>query len=208
MISKDIMRQIIGDYADSSRSKLDDLLPQMQVIFNAYSYSTAEIALFLGACAVESDRYRTTEEYADGSAYEGRSSLGNTYTGDGKRYKGRGIIQCTGRKNYTAFSLWAYEQGLTEESYTLIEQPELLGTDGYFAVMSAHWYWTTYQTSDTRRTCQEIANDADLSMAERCNCVNAAIYRGVEVTTRGVSLLDLRIEYSRKACEALGVTWG
>jgi putative chitinase len=61
------------------------------------------LAHFLAQLGHESDGYKAMEEYASGAAYEGRADLGNTQPGDGKRYKGRGPIQCTGRANYRHF---------------------------------------------------------------------------------------------------------
>lgn len=44
--------------------------------------------------------YVPVEEISSGVAYEGRKDLGNYCPGDGKKYKGRGLIQITGRGNY------------------------------------------------------------------------------------------------------------
>lgn len=92
---------------------------------------------FLAQVAHESGSLRYTLELDDGEAYEGRADLGNTRPGDGPRYKGRGLIQITGRANYAACSLALYRDP------RLLTQPELLEAP-VAACRSAAWYWRTH----------------------------------------------------------------
>ena len=52
----------------------------------------------------ETGNMRHMKEIASGAAYNGRSDLGNTQPGDGPRFKGAGVLQLTGRHNYSRLS--------------------------------------------------------------------------------------------------------
>lgn len=90
-------------------------------------------AVFLAQLAHESGSFRYVEELASGEAYEGRADLGNIQPGDGVRFKGRGLIQITGRANYALVSI--------ELQYDFINNPEALELPGPATFSSAWFFW-------------------------------------------------------------------
>lgn len=104
------------------------------------------LAAFIAQLAHESGSLRYVEEIASGEAYEGRKDLGNTKPGDGVRFKGRGLIQITGRANYQAI---ANEFDIPQ----LMDQPEILERPEW-AVLSAGWFWN-------RRNLNDYADNED-----------------------------------------------
>ncbi len=157
---------------------LSDAMVEAEIV------TVTRAAAFLAQLAWESGDLRYMEELADGSAYEGRGNLGNTQPGDGRRYKGRGPIQLTGRSNYRAAGLWF---GLPLE-----QDPELAAKPAVGFRVAA-WYWTS-------RGCNALADSGDFRGITRR--INGA-------ATDGAPSHHLRrmVVYAR-ALEELGVGAG
>lgn len=93
--------QLQAVFPSLSADKAREILPGLEETCRRYDILTKKrVAAFLGQIGAESGAFRYTEEIASGDAYEGNASLGNTQPGDGRRFKGRGYIQLTGRINY------------------------------------------------------------------------------------------------------------
>lgn len=119
------------------QADIDKYMPFLQTELPVYHIDTpARIGGFIAQVAHESAYFSAAREFASGKEYEGRKDLGNTTPGDGERFKGRGLIQVTGRGNYGWCSQSLFKDNRLLISPPLLEQPQ-------FAVESACWYWTT-----------------------------------------------------------------
>ena len=140
-------------------------------------------AHFLAQVAHESDGFRTAVEYASGKAYDtGRLAerLGNTpqADGDGQKYKGRGLIQLTGRDNYAAYSKAIYGDGRALRDPAMVARlPD--------AALAAGWYWQRHRLN---------------ALADRDDVL--AVTRAINGGTNG---LDSRKRYLTQAKRLFGL---
>lgn len=133
-------------------------------IEKAGCYTRTQQAMFLAQCAVESGGFSVFEENLNYSAeallktfpkyfnqgnvslyarnkqaiancaYANRMGNGNEQSGDGWKYRGRGLIQLTGKANYVEFSKWI---GLP----SLVTSPDQITNYLGLIVQTAVWYW-------------------------------------------------------------------
>jgi putative chitinase len=121
------------------------------------------------------EQYAHNPEMIANRAYCDRMGNGPEASGDGWRYAGKGLIQLTGKDNYTRFA---------ESIETPVEElPEYLGTfEG--AVQSACWFWES-------NNLNQFADASDmLTLTKRIN--------------GGTIGLDDRIKHYQHACHVLG----
>ncbi|WDF54380.1 glycoside hydrolase family 19 protein [Mucilaginibacter sp. KACC 22063] len=122
-----------------SEAKAKDYLDGFNEAIKTYQINTClRILHFVAQVKVESGSFTLTKEIWGPTAvqkkYEGRTDLGNTEKGDGYRFLGRGLIQITGRTNYTAYGNYKGQNFTTEPNNEKLENAP-------YSIDSAAWYW-------------------------------------------------------------------
>jgi putative chitinase len=138
------------ELAEATGARIDratTFLPFIEDAMHEFQINTpARVAAFLAQIGHESGGLHWLVELwgptPTQARYETRYDLGNVAPGDGYKYRGRGIIQITGRDNY--------RRAGEALGVDLNAQPELLGEPG-FACRSAAWFWSAHG-------CNELAD--------------------------------------------------
>ena len=138
---------------------------------------SVRIAAFLAQVGHESGGFVWTREiWGPTSAqkrYEGRSDLGNIQPGDGFRFRGRGLIQITGRDNY--------QRAAAGLGVDVVADPQLL-EERSLAARSAAWWWKTHG-------CNQLADGGDF----------VALTRRINGGTNGLADRQTRWERAKQA---------
>jgi putative chitinase len=176
-------------------------LESLTAAFQRFDISTPERqAAFIGQCAHESGNFKTLQENLNYSAkglhatwpsrfaseeaaqpfhrnpekiankvYSGR--MGNTDEGDGWKYRGRGLIQLTGKDNYRLAS--------DALGVDLVGNPDLVLSKEY-AALTAAWYWNKRglnkeaDAKDFTGMTKKI-NGGTIGLADRVAHINSAL---------------------------------
>lgn len=153
---------------------LNDAMEEFQIV------TPLQVAAFLAQIAHESGELKWVKEIwgptKAQTGYEGGADLGNVKPGDGELFKGRGLIQITGRANYARCG-----GGLGVD---LLSDPALLERHPHSS-RSAAWFWAD-------RKLNNLADQED--------------FRGItRKINGGFNGYNERVKYYSRAKTALGV---
>ena len=195
-LTEDHLKKIFGSSAGSWYSTLWPIMKKYDIT------TIYRIAMFFGNLSVESSNFRTLEENLNYSAdglrntfpskfknvsaesyarnpqkianyvYANKNGNGSEASGDGWKYRGRGLIQLTGKANVASFHR-------KETSYNAISNPDvLLSKPG--ACASACWFWSDkglnrQADAGNWAVCVKRINAASLHMEQRTSMYKRAL---------------------------------
>jgi putative chitinase len=176
LITEEQLKKI---YPNCKPDKLKLYTEAFNKVWPQFGITTPErIACFLGQVGVESGELRYDKELPSkwnkkdpkdaneptGTLYEGRKNLGNTQAGDGPKFIGRGVLQLTGRANYTDYS--------KKLGVDFVNKPELAALPEYSVMIACQYFKDRklIEASDSLNydlITERVNGKAKLHLAER-----------------------------------------
>lgn len=125
----------VGHESNSFRAGRESLNYSISGLLNTFSRSRISVSDANKYGRIDGKQSANQEAIAN-TVYGGewgRVNLGNTQEGDGWKYRGAGLIQLTGRANFTKLN-----QAL---NFDLVNRPERVAEDNLISAMAAAWFW-------------------------------------------------------------------
>lgn len=125
------------------------------------------------------DDYLNNPEKLANYVYSGIIGNGSVASGDGWKYRGRGVLQLTGKANYQAFGNYMTNIGL---GWWYNNDPNnLTNADGIMAILSGMWYFKTRvlnkmevnENTPVKKVTREVSPGSN-SLQKRTKYYNAA----------------------------------
>lgn len=115
--------------------------------------------------------YARNPEKIANKVYANRMGNGDEVSGDGWKFRGRGLIQLTGKDNYEAFSKVSRHDCLSDPDF--VSSP-------FGAVQSACWFWDTnklnsYADAQNVPAIVKIISGGSLNLSQRVQAYNVAL---------------------------------
>jgi putative chitinase len=119
------------------------------------------------------EQYAGKPQMIANKTYGGRMGNGPEESGEGYKFRGRGILQLTGKDNYKACSQTLFQDN------TLLDDPDLL-LDPYYAIHSACWFWNKnklnqFADAGDITTLTKRINGGTIGLEDRIHHYNHAV---------------------------------
>jgi putative chitinase len=171
----DAMNEVFPKYEIDTPQRIAAFIAQCghesggwRVFSENLNYSAKALDAVFGKYFVRAGRdaneYARQPEKIANVVYANRMDNGDTDSGDGWTYRGRGPIQLTGKANYTKFS--------EEMGVDAVDNPDMVAEDKEVALMSAIWYWNSnnlnrYADSGDIKTMTKRINGGYIGLEDR-----------------------------------------
>jgi putative chitinase len=180
----DAMEEVFPKYEIDTPKRIASFIAQCghesggwRVFSENLNYSAKALNALFGKYFVRAGRdaeeYHRQPEKIANVVYANRMDNGDTDSGDGWRYRGRGPIQLTGKANYTAFS--------EDMDVDAVNNPDLVSEDKTVALMSAIWFWNKnglnrYADADDIKTLTKRINGGYIGLEDRIHHWKEALH--------------------------------